>query len=167
MLTLRQKQTGDTIVEVLIAMAVIASMMAGAFVSTRRSSSGMRQSQERVEGLKVAEEQIERLKVLADKDAVPLKDASASNYFCIDFSGNRQESGGSLQPLDTDSFSSANYYINADPNKTCPRQPAGGVTYYPAIVRDLSTNTFKVYVRWARAGGGGNEQVTIVYRLHP
>lgn len=165
---IRLKQTGDTIVEVLIAIVVITTMMSGAFLSTRRSASGTRQSQERVEGLKAAEEQAERLKVLAVLEPDPLKDPSPTkDYFCIDRSGLRRDTSGPLPALDADTFNSSNYYTDIDPTKTCPREPVGGVTYYPAIVRNLATNTFIVHVRWAKAGGSGNEEVTLAYRIHP
>ncbi len=58
-----RNNNGDTIVEVLIAIAVISLILGGAFVSTRRSSAAVRTAQEQGEALKIAEKQVELLKV--------------------------------------------------------------------------------------------------------
>src|SRR5438309_3169170 len=55
---------GDTIIEVLLALAVLASVLGGAYVSSNRSLSGARDAQERGEALKLVEEQLERLRAV-------------------------------------------------------------------------------------------------------
>lgn len=61
MLTLHNKR-GDTIVEVLIALAVLGSVLVGGYSIATRSINSVRASQERGEALKVAEGQIEQLR---------------------------------------------------------------------------------------------------------
>lgn len=58
------KQSGDTIVEVLIAIAVLSTVLGGAFAASNRSLKTTRQTQERAEALKVVETQLEKLKAL-------------------------------------------------------------------------------------------------------
>lgn len=60
-LALRNQQ-GDTIVEVLIAIAIVSLTLAGAYASVNRSSNATRTAQERGEALKWAETQVEQIK---------------------------------------------------------------------------------------------------------
>lgn len=53
---------GDTIVEVLIAIAVVSLVLAGSYASTRRSANATRTAQEQGEALKFAESQVEQIK---------------------------------------------------------------------------------------------------------
>ncbi len=53
---------GDTIIEVLIAIAVVSLLISGAYVLSNRSSKGIRMSQEHGEALKYAEAQLEQTK---------------------------------------------------------------------------------------------------------
>lgn len=76
---------GDTIVEVLIAIAVVSLVLAAAFTSTRRSASATRTAQEHGEALKLAESQVEQIKVASEKGEV------LPNSFCFD--------GGVAKPL--------------------------------------------------------------------
>lgn len=161
----RLNQAGDTIVEVLVAMLVVSVVMAGAFVSTRRSSTATRRSEERVEGLKTAEEQVERLKVLAgdpaDNGSLFVPFPTASNEFCIDGAGTRQNlTGIYITSVAADTFPGV--YPGG-----CPRT-TGGVSYYPAIIRTVvgTTYTFAVHVRWEAAGGGINQETTLSYRTY-
>jgi type II secretory pathway pseudopilin PulG len=130
---------GDTIVEVLLAIAIVSSVLGGAFVSASRSLRGTQVSQERGEALQLVEGQLERVKA-ALKD--PLKSGAvlgAAGNFCLD-DGLIPRTGG-----------------------FCNQGPGGRYTL--AIVR--VTNTFTASARWSNAGGGAvQEQVSIVYRVY-
>lgn len=80
-LPISKRQNGDTIVEVLMAVAIVSTVLVGAFVATNRSSQTTRTAQERGEALKLAESQVELLKVAADTGTPDLATAPAS--FCI------------------------------------------------------------------------------------
>ena len=67
---------GDTIVEVLIAIAVVSLVLGGAFTSTRRSSNTTRTAQEQGEALKLAESQVEQIKIALDNDPPSLVNMS-------------------------------------------------------------------------------------------
>lgn len=71
---------GDTIVEVLIAIAVVSVVLAGAFASVRNSVNATRTAQEQGEALKLAESQVEQIKA-AISAGTP--DVVAASDFCI------------------------------------------------------------------------------------
>lgn len=83
----RQQERGDTIVEVLIAVAVVSLILGGAYVTTNRNLLAVRSAQERVNALKLAESQIEQIKGLAaidpDKLFATAGPNAAPNPFCI------------------------------------------------------------------------------------
>lgn len=56
------RQRGDTIVEVLICVAIVSMILGGAYVTARRSSQGIRNSQEHAEALKLVQSQLEQIK---------------------------------------------------------------------------------------------------------
>jgi Tfp pilus assembly protein PilV len=58
-------QRGDTIVEVLISIAIVSMILGGAYVMTNRSLQATRGAQERSNALKVVEAQLETLKSIA------------------------------------------------------------------------------------------------------
>ncbi len=67
-LTQNINSVGDTIVEVLIAIAVVSLVLGGAFTSTRKSANATRTAQEQGEALKLAESQVEQIKIALDND---------------------------------------------------------------------------------------------------
>lgn len=75
---------GDTIVEVLIAIAVVSVVLAGAFAATRRSVNATRTAQEQGEALKLAESQVELIKGAVSSGAPNILD---SNNNCINGAG--------------------------------------------------------------------------------
>jgi prepilin-type N-terminal cleavage/methylation domain-containing protein len=76
-------ERGDTLVEVLIAIAVITSVMGGAFVMTNRSLQGSRDAQERVNSTKLVESQIEQTKNLAATTPTAIFGTGVPSSFCI------------------------------------------------------------------------------------
>lgn len=80
-----RNQKGDTLIEVLLALAVVGLVLGVAYGAASRSSSIGRLAQERSEALKLAESQIERMKAMTTKDnADGLFDEPPSNSgFCV------------------------------------------------------------------------------------
>lgn len=156
------RQRGDTIVEVLIAILVISSILAGAFVSARRSQSAIRQSQERVEALNIAEGQVERVKSLSQEDASQVYGVAVAAPFCVyDENGhNKVQALGTIPTLATDDFAHDVYGDN------CAFAPNAGVTYYVHIARD-DKNTFTVRVRWDGVNGIGKQETMLALRVDP
>src|SRR5687768_7725289 len=59
----RLKQTGDTIVEVLIAITILSFILGGAYVVVSKSATSMCTAQERGEAVTIAQGQVEKLRV--------------------------------------------------------------------------------------------------------
>lgn len=156
------QQRGDTIVEVLIAILVVSVILSGAFVSARKSQSGIRQTEERVEALKVTEAQIERLKAVVSTSyasVVPTSDAT----FCVDSTNERVDISGGIKPLANDTLGASNDYHPA----ACNIAPAEGIIYYSTIEYKRASNSFIVYTRWDGAGGIGPQEVVLAIRIDP
>lgn len=79
----RNPQRGDTLVEVLIAIAVVSLVLGGAYVTTNRSLQATRGAQERAVALKLAESQVERLKGLMSTNSATVMATTAP--FCISY----------------------------------------------------------------------------------
>jgi len=137
---LNLSQTGDTIVEVLLAIAVVSTVLGGAFVSTNHSLRGAQVSQERGEALKLTEAQLELLKAALKDPLTAPQVLAAVGDFCLN---------DSLAPR-TDG--------------TCSQGPAGTGRYRVALNR--SGDTYVASARWDKAGGGLQEQVRITYRAY-
>lgn len=60
--TKQGSQRGDTLVEVMIAMAIMSLVLAGAYVTSTRNSAAMHATQEREQGQRLVESQIEMLR---------------------------------------------------------------------------------------------------------
>jgi prepilin-type N-terminal cleavage/methylation domain-containing protein len=88
----RFKQRGDTIVEVLIAMAIISLVLAGAYVTSNRNTILMQSSQERQQAQRLVEGQIEMLRakggIATSGDCfVATSESSTCNNFTASNSG--------------------------------------------------------------------------------
>ena len=75
-------ERGDTIVEVLISIAIISLILGGAFATTSRSLRATRDTQERSDGLKLVESQIEQLKGVAVANPTAIF-GSDPGSFCV------------------------------------------------------------------------------------
>jgi type II secretory pathway pseudopilin PulG len=144
-------QAGDTIVEVLIAIAVMSLVLGGAFVSTHRSLQTTRDTQERGEALKVAQTQLEELKSLVATNAPAVFGSSFASNFCV-------VTTPSLSIVDSTSpgncaFDSAGNAATVEP------------IYHMSIKLDAPTNTFTLQAKWAKVGIGTDE-LQLIYRLY-
>jgi len=128
---------GDTIVEVLIALVVVSTVMAGAFVSSNRSLINSRQAQERGEALKYVEGQLEQLKNNANQALMQ------TTPFC--FASDRS--------------------LTTDLTRCKPGSIPGG--YKLSISHDNTNNVFTVQAVWDNAAGTGTDQLKILYRINP
>ena len=153
---IRLKQAGDTIVEVLIAIAVVSSVLAGAYVSSNKALQQSRQSQERGEALKYAEAQVEQLK---DAAATVPSTFTVSGAFCYLAGARKSLAGTPAATADADVLTTAVYPNNC-------RQ--GTTTFYYTVIQRASDNsTFTITVRWDPVTTVfRRDEVRIVYRLH-
>ena len=144
---------GDTIVEVLLAIAVTSLVIAGAYVAVDRSLKASRAAQERGEAVKVAEAQIERLKYLSYSD--PNADIYQDTPFCI---------------------SSDLTVLTVNDIETDIDNPAGCMfsgRYVASITRDSTTGIHQIIVLWENITGSrsvpdhpGFDEIKMYYRIY-
>lgn len=152
------RQRGDTIVEVLIAIAVVSTVLAGAFTVTQKSTQAVRSSQERGEMLQLLQGQIELVRSAALQAVDSSDDIFDPNiYFCMD------ESDGSRKPFPA-SFSAVGNPAGY-PVSVCKQRGPGQL--YAYIIRyDDSANVFKATGRWEGLGSKMNI-IDLSYRINP
>jgi prepilin-type N-terminal cleavage/methylation domain-containing protein len=142
-------ERGDTLVEVLIAIAVISLILGGAFVTTNRNLQNTRQAQERGNAQKLVESQIEQLKNVIATNPTSIFGSGAPASFCINAVG----------------------AVVASSNAACAVNAAGTATTIEPIYRLVATrsgNTFTVNNTWSKltTGGGTTNNVQMKYRVY-
>ena len=146
---------GDTIVEVLLTIAIIASVLAGAFTVTQKSAIAVRDSQERSEMLQILQGQVERVRYLALKTSSTTDPLYNSGYFCINTTNSRVNFSGPL----TDNYS--NYHANCKSLGTAGLYNVA-VSYNPSPTSEV----FTFIGTWDSLNGSkGNVQLS--YRIPP
>lgn len=146
---MKRLQRGDTLIEVMLATAMIGMVIGASYASASRALRTGRFAQEQTEALKVAESQVEKLKYIAslglsaDPATQNIFDTSAGNTtFCIDDSFHRQSPG----------------------NAVC--QDISGLYKQSITYSGAPTDTFTVEVTWTQIGSSNKGSVKIAYRLH-
>jgi prepilin-type N-terminal cleavage/methylation domain-containing protein len=145
-------QKGDTIIEVLIAIAVMGTVIAGGFAIANRSMRGIRQAQERGEALKLAERQIERIKQYA-----PTNDNFFdSGEYCLNDDGLRVGYSPTPENCKTGLYTVTNSAapVGSDPVGSDP------------VGSDTKQYIFTTKAEWDRVGGGGKDNVTVKYKVY-
>ncbi len=156
-----RKQNGDTIVEVLIAMTVIAGVLGASYTVVNRTMANARQAQEHTEALQVANKQIEYITTLmASSKAADL--IASSGYNCADKNTGEFVTQTINSPDDT-------------PDKYAPACVSDGSVQYltafkyvtnAADANNGAVKYFKVFVTWPSVTGNGNDHVTLAYRAY-
>lgn len=170
-----KKQQGDTLIEVMIALAIIGSVIAISYATASRALRTGRAAQERTEAVKLVESQVESLKVVAATPAkklilfAPSPSLVVEPTFCVDSATNIYTENA--LPADVTSDDLVTNALGA---------PTAGQVYHfkcavgqdarykLSIVRSCDATfkcTFAVRARWERIGGGKDE-VSVYYRLH-
>jgi prepilin-type N-terminal cleavage/methylation domain-containing protein len=145
-------QRGDTIVEVLIAIAVISMILGGAYITTNKSLMATRGAQERGNALKLAESQVEELKSVIATQPDAVFGGSAPSPFCV----YNNPTTGILQVL-----------ASTSPN--CKVDTAGNpATNEPSFSLSInrSTNDFTVKNDWTDVAGNVADHLQIKYRAY-
>lgn len=177
------KQKGDTLVEVLISIAIVGIVVGGAYALATRSLRQGITASERTQALKLVEGQIEALKYrqqIADKNTdwdVNFTPNSKINNSCLDTTDTSPAPPGNWQPVKN----TASVLANNDPNILLSKSDTGfydGVCvesnkYFVNITltndssppSHLQANpTYLITVRWEAIGGGQN-QSQLYYRF--
>jgi len=141
-------QRGDTVVEVLICIAVIGLILGGAFVLTNRSLQGTRAAQERLNGIKLVEGQFEQMKSIAADTTKASTLFGAPASFCID---NNSLVKPAADPACT---------VGPDGSPSPTKQPIFKIT------ASRVGNTFDVKVVWDKVTGTGQDNVEMKYNVY-
>lgn len=148
----KYKQRGDTIIEVLIAIAVAASVLGIVFATSARNLHAIRDVQERSEATRLVQGQIEALRYAISKAA----SLPTGTPFCM--KGQNLVLG----------------FTGAVPNPVLlseefSQYPPGCKTvdelYNYAIVGDAA-GTYRFYARWDSLTASGRDQIIMVYRVN-
>lgn len=158
MINRRRSERGDTIVEVLIAIAVASSVLGVAYATMNRNLIIMRNNQERTEATKIAQAQIESLKSRLETPSgrAEIEPLGNDDPFCINIGTGVIDYLSVSVPgpnLDTDDLSPAAY-------ESCIS------SFYRYVVRrdTPAGETFTITVRW-ESFGSGRGQVIMTYRI--
>lgn len=148
----RLNKKGDTIVEVLIAMVVIASAIGGAYAIVSRSNATIQANKERYQAQLMANAQADMLKVYA---ANPSNLALLRQNFIdtnIDFCINpNQASANYGQPVQ-------------DTNNDC--HPVNGATYNISISKSATDNmVFVIKIDWDSLINGTGDNLELIYGI--
>ncbi|MCA9348589.1 hypothetical protein KC878_00360 [Candidatus Saccharibacteria bacterium] len=161
----RLNNTGETIVEVLISIAMLSISIVGSIVVARESILLGQSANERTQALKIVEAQIERLKARAPQDA-DNQGASDSVFndgseYCLDDSL-QMVSAPFPTNSDVDRISCSN-------DKFPPSNLQVSIKYLKdgPTVSDFDDDLFVVTAEWDNVRGGQRDKVVIDYRLHP
>ncbi|HEY5152731.1 MAG TPA: type II secretion system protein [Candidatus Saccharimonadales bacterium] len=140
-------RAGDTIVEVMVVLAILGLAISISYATANRSLLNARQAQENSEATELIQSQIEALRTLTSVTDVPNIFNPALQNYCLVPTGvapnikYTNASGASCN------MGSVPYQIN--------------ITYSTA-----PTDTFTVTATWPDVLGEGNDTVTTIYRLH-
>lgn len=149
-------QSGDTIVEILIAIAVVSLLLTAAFVLTRSNLRSIQNSQERSQAQALVGGQLERLKSIVADEGAPVKPTTMTAPFCID----------THNTIITDVDHHCN--LASDGTEYTPASP--GFPYSVRITYDAGVDgkksTFTVVATWDSATTSGQSKVSMVYRLY-
>lgn len=146
------KQRGDTIVEVMLCLAIMGAALALAYGIATRSLTQVREAQERGEALKLAEEQAERIKQSIAINPNIIFDGSSIRSFCIDKNLNVTNIASAT---DCPSDSNPDYYVGVIYFKD--RNSIPGNEFYIAAGRAQIGRT---------AGSSPSELATINYKVY-
>lgn len=158
----RLNSRGDTIVEVLIVIVVIAMVMASSYGVAIRSQKANQQTQEHAQALKVVEGQLENLKAYAANNVI-----TGLTTFCFDNNGGLVAGFGAGVPAATATADNLNAYPN-NCKKPLNAVNCSAVCYSTAVVKGngADVNLYTATARW-NGVNGIKDEVKLVYRLQP
>lgn len=145
---LADRERGDTIIEVLIVIAIITLVLGGAYTTTNRSLQATRAAQERGNALKLAETQIEQIKGLAGTNPTALFGGTAPSPFCI--------SKATGLPV-TASNAACTVGLSGDPTTTAP-------AFTISVTR--TGNYFELTETWTDVSGRTTDSLQLRYRVY-
>ncbi len=158
---LRQNMAGDTIIEVMIVLAVLGLAISISYATANRSLLNTRQAQENSEATKVLQTQIEQLRILAangpnDPASTALNPFTHGSPFCV--------TGGASPVLtdETDALCTSNSGRYTVKIYYCP----GSGDLECAGSELQADGTFLITAKWDNVRGIGKDSINYVYRYY-
>jgi type II secretory pathway pseudopilin PulG len=158
-------RSGDTIIEVLVVLAVLGLAIGLAYATANRSLLNARQAQEHSEAAGLVEKQVENLRLLVSNSTAGNTDPTTNIFltttpFCV-------RDPNAAPPIDTTAsdcnMSSAGSAVGYKVFiYNCDNQPAVD----PCATAIPNSGTFAVQATWDDILGQGTDSVTMTYRLH-
>lgn len=159
-----KNQRGDTIMEVLICVAMLGFMLGAAFSLTNKNQLSARASQERSEAVRLAEKQVEYIRTYYAKNPGV---TPANANFCFDNNGVYTANGTPSAQINNDNDDTK--YVT-----TCKDTTNGydyKISFWRADVPETRSvlgskgSAHVVTVRWDNIKGGGKEEVKMFYTI--
>ena len=145
-------QFGDTIIEVMIVLAVLGLAIGISYSTASRSLLNARQAQENSHAAELVQSQVEELRTMTGNISTDPNYIYRAGGFCI-FNGNTVSPLGGTDPTDYSIFPIGSPCV------------MDGL-YHIAISYDGTTDNFQVQAAWDDVLGQGQDTVTLIYRLH-
>ncbi len=145
-------QGGDTIVEVMIALAILGLAIGISYATANRSLLAAREAQENTIATGLVESQIEILRTMVDTAALPSMNIFQPGPYCL----------SQTPPSPTYTV----YYPILDKTK-CTQQ---GMYYIDIAYKagpPIGADIFTVTATWDNVQGDGSDTAVLEYRLHP
>jgi prepilin-type N-terminal cleavage/methylation domain-containing protein len=169
-----KRQRGDTIVEVMIVLAVLGLAFAISYATANRGVLQARNAEEHSEALGILDGQVEELRAAFSQNDPHLTPTPPTEYFCMDVSTGAYTGFGSNTVPPSDEQDSFTEYPNGadDPDTpqtgSCQQTPES-FPYYVSISYAQPTPTLPGYydllVRWDGVGDLGPQQEELTYKL--
>ncbi|HVS58315.1 MAG TPA: hypothetical protein VHD60_01100 [Candidatus Saccharimonadales bacterium] len=144
--TVYRMLAGDTIVEVMIALAVLGGALGVSYGIANRSLLQSRDAQERTSAVKLLQAQLEQLRSSGSISGTSV--FSTSGKFCFY----------------TDSSSGATGIVSWPNATTAPAKCQQG--FYAYSLTRGADDTFSAVVQWDNVFGSGKDTATLLYRMH-
>jgi len=157
----RLQNTGDTIVEVLIALAVISLILAISYATSIRNVRSLQDAQERAQALQLAQGQIEYIRAAQNpNDQVPQITAAQQ---CFNSDGKPvAASTPPTQPGDPSDFCLVDA---SDHPVSAGQQPQFNILITPATNVATGITSYTIQVTWPSIINSTTNNVTVYYRL--
>jgi len=154
---------GDTIIEVMIALAILALAFSISYAISQSTLVDVQNSQEHSMALEYMDSQLEALQAVAYEPNPPagISPSLPDNAFCLSTSGSSiSASDFTINPTNPTQTSVSNY-----PSKCVKSQ--GSYSYYVAIQKSPTlVDTYKVNIWWNGLGSLGVQQEDMYYRVY-
>ena len=156
-MTCKLQQAGDTIVEVLIVIAVLSLVLTAAFLTSTASFKNTIDAKEHGEAQALATSQLEKIKALAASNPTSV---FTSTNFCVDIT--------TVTPS-VYAATDARCVMKSDGTTPAPAgsEPAYIVSVHPTTSGGSNPSfVFQVNVKWDSVTGHGQANISLWYRLY-